>query len=53
MNDFNVEINSEIIDFNLEVSLRDLLILPAFAVHLIGPLRYLETYKLYWNSNIK
>lgn len=53
MNDFNQEIKSDIIDFNLEVGLRDLLIIPAFAIHLVGPFRYLETCKLYWNSNIK
>jgi len=41
MNDFNKEISSDVIDFNLEVSLRDLLILPATAIHIVGPLRYM------------
>ena len=53
MNHFKNPVPHEIINFTIGVSFWDILILPFTFIHACGPLRYMSTYKLYWNSNVK
>ena len=51
--DFGVEISPDTVLFSFIYGLRDIvLMIPAMPFHIVGFLRWRESYKIYWNKSI-